>query len=291
MGETEKLEQLRAACARGEVILFVGAGVSMGLGLPPWSALIEHMADELGMDPIAFADKGSYLVLAEYFRLQRGSLEPLRDWMACEWHRSDISVQNSRVHALIVHGGFRIIYTTNYDQWLERAFECHGVPHVPIVSVADLAKVKPGATQIIKFHGDVQSEESIVLDESSYFRRLDFESPLDIKLRADALGRSVLFIGYSLADINIRYLFYRLSRLWQLSVPGVPQPRSYLFSTHPNEVQREVLAQWGIDMLWIERANPSKALIEFLEAIISSPPAGLREVDSDDNETGDVDGQ
>ncbi len=51
-------------------------------------------------------------------------------------------------------------------------------------------------------------DASIVLGESSYFRRLDLESPLDIKLRADLPGRTVMFIGYSLADVNIRYLFY-----------------------------------------------------------------------------------
>jgi len=34
------------------------------------------------------------------------------------------------------------------------------------------------------------------------FDRLYFSSPLDIKLRTDALGRSILFIGYSLSDVN-----------------------------------------------------------------------------------------
>ena len=46
---SEKLEQLREAHSRSKVLLFVGSGVSAGLGLPPWSALIEHMAQELGV--------------------------------------------------------------------------------------------------------------------------------------------------------------------------------------------------------------------------------------------------
>ena len=33
--------------------------------------------------------------------------------------------------------------------------------------------------------------KTIVLDESSYFERLEFETPLDIKLRSDVLGKSV----------------------------------------------------------------------------------------------------
>jgi hypothetical protein len=265
----EKLEQLRAAYQRDEVILFVGAGVSRSLGLPPWSELIEHMARHLGLDAATFHQHGSYLTLAEYFRLQHGSIGPLRSWMDREWHRNDIKVGGSRAHELIVNSRFRIIYTTNYDRWLEAAFDHHGGPYVKIVTVADLARLRPDATQIIKFHGDFENDESIVLDESSYFRRLDFESPLDIKLRADVLGRSVLFIGYSLADINIRYLFYKLSRLWKASVPGIPQPSSYIFSPVRNPVQEAVLAQWGIQMISLERDDPTQALVEFLESVVT----------------------
>ena len=265
----EKMQQLRDAYRRGELVLFVGAGMSLSLGLPPWSALIDHMTRELGLDPAAFKSKISYLTLAEYFRLQHGSIGPLRSWMDREWHRGDISVQASRAHELIATGRFRLIYTTNYDRWLENAFDHFKRPYVKIVSVADLARLDPDATQIIKFHGDFENDNSIVLDESSYFRRLDFESPLDIKLRADILGRSVLFIGYSLADINIRYLFYRLSRLWQVSVPGVAQPVSYIFSPSYNPVQEAVLAQWGIQMISLERQGPSEALVEFLESVVA----------------------
>jgi hypothetical protein len=264
----EKLSQLREAHRRGKVVLFVGAGISMGLGLPPWSALIEHMAHELGVDAQSFGGKGGYLTLAEYFRLRQGSIGPLLAWMDREWHRSGVRVEGSRVHELLAKGRFPIIYTTNYDRWLEAAFEHHKVKYTRVVSVADLARLRPGGTQIIKFHGDLEDDASIVLDESSYFARLDFESPLDIKLRADVLGRSVVFIGYSLADVNIRYLFYKLSRLWKQSVPDVAQPVSYLFSPSANEVQQAVLAQWGIEVIPLARDDPSKALVEFLEALV-----------------------
>jgi hypothetical protein len=82
------------------------------------------------------------------------------------------------------------------------------------------------------------------------------------------LGRTVLFIGYSLADINIRYLFYRLSRLWKSPMPSVPQPRSYILSPRRNPVQETVLAQWGIEMVWLDRADPGAALVELLEAVV-----------------------
>lgn len=88
------------------------------------------------------------------------------------------------------------------------------VPYDKIASVADLVSAAEGRRQIVKFHGDFDDESSIVLDETSYFQRLNYESPLDIKLSNDVLGNSVLFIGYSISDINIRLLFYRLTEMW-----------------------------------------------------------------------------
>jgi hypothetical protein len=90
---------------------------------------------------------------------------------------------------------------------------------------------------------------------------------LDIKLRSDVLGRSVLFIGYSLDDINIRYLFYRLANLWKKSARGAPQPMSYIFSPKPNPVQQAALAQWNIEMISAAVDDPGKALVELLEQL------------------------
>lgn len=260
---------LRTAHECEQLILFVGAGVSQSLGLPPWSEFIDHMARQLGYEPKEYRQYGSALALAEFFRLQHGNIGPLRSWMDRQWHTPDMSVADSRVHELIVRGNFKLIYTTNYDRWLELAFEYYRREFVKVVSVADLARIRRDVTQIVKFHGDFDNDDPIVLDETSYFQRLDFESPLDIKLRADVLGRSVLFIGYSLADINIRYLFYKLSRIWKAAVPGVPQPPSYIFLPVRNPVQQAMLAQWGIGTISPDgEENPSSALASFLEALV-----------------------
>jgi hypothetical protein len=79
-----------------------------------------------------------------------------------------------------------------------------------------------------------------VLTESSYYQRLSFESPLDIKLWADSLARPLLFIGYSLTDINLRYLLYKLDQQWQVSNLARVRPKSYIFLTAPNPVQEVI---------------------------------------------------
>ncbi|HWI41023.1 MAG TPA: SIR2 family protein [Verrucomicrobiae bacterium] len=264
------MENLVRAFRDGNVILFVGGGVSMNLGLPDWHKLIEHLAEELQVDPACFRSSGDYLTLAEYYKAKTGSLAPLMEWMDLTWDRSGTAVESCAIHKLIVELAPPIIYTTNYDRWLERAFQSFGREYVRIVNVQDLTGIHPGATQIVKFHGDYGDAESIVLTETSYFDRLDFESPLDIKLRADSLSRTILFIGYSLSDINIRYLLFRLKRLWDSSRCAGSRPQSYIFLTRENPVQQLVLGNRGIVTLFSESADPGDGLREFLQRLLEA---------------------
>lgn len=259
------MEQLISSYKQGNVILFVGAGVSMNLGLPSWNDLIIKIAQDLNYDPDIYKTFGNFYALAEYYRIKKGNIGSLRSWMDRNWHASNIKIESSNIHKLITAADFPIIYTTNYDRWLEYAFDYYKKPYSKISSVADLTKLKANSTQIVKFHGDFDDDKSIVFDETSYYERLEFETPLDIKLRSDVLGKSVLFIGYGLADVNLRFLFYKLSKLWKLNNNGEAQPRSYIFSPTPNPIQEAILDQWGISMLSSEIDDHGEALKNFLE--------------------------
>lgn len=258
------MEQLLSSFEQGNVILFVGAGVSMNLGLPSWRKLIDKIAEELGYDPDIYQTFGNNEALAEYYKLKKGSIGPLRSWMDRNWHADSIDISASKVHEYIARAKFPIIYTTNYDRWIEKALSNYDIPYTKIVSVSDLTEIANNSTQVIKFHGDFDDDRSIVLGETSYFERLEFETPLDIKLRADVLGKSVLFIGYSLDDINLRFLFYKLAKLWKNSSNGNAQPKSYIFSPRPNPIQETILEQWGINMISSETEDLGHALEEFL---------------------------
>lgn len=174
-------ELLVQAIKEKNVILFVGAGVSANLGLPNWKDLISHMAIKIGYDPEVYNSLGDNLSLAEYYILEKGSIGELRSWMDREWHKSSIEIEKSDIHRLIVELGFPIIYTTNYDRWLEMAFEHYKIDSLAIKNVGDMRYIRDGITQIVKFHGDFADDSSIVLTESSYFDRFNFESPLEVR--------------------------------------------------------------------------------------------------------------
>jgi hypothetical protein len=249
----------------------------MQLGLPSWSGLIDKIGEELGFDADIFRVLGNSLALAEYYQLKKGSIGTLRSVLDVKWHDPKIDIGASIAHKLVATLGFPRIYTTNFDRWIEKSFERWNVPYHKIINVNDIAGSRAGYADIVKFHGDFDQDESLVLTESSYFDRLEFEGPLDILLRADALHRPILFIGYSLADVNIRYLFHKLSKIWGASKISTARRASHIFMSRPNPVEEALFDKWGITPI-VDPKGGTAGLVEFLQAIGAriSTPAKLR---------------
>jgi hypothetical protein len=260
------LEVLISAAAARRLILFVGGGVSQSLGLPDFTALVQHISDELNL-PSRAQSTAEYSVIAEAYQLKHGELGALRSWMDITWHPSHIRIEQSELHNLIVDLDFSIIYTTNYDHWLEAAFKARRRRFHKITSMGDLTNSPDGATEIIKFHGDFEDDESLVLTESSYFQRMIFESPLDIRLRSDSLARPLLFIGYSLHDINTRYLLFRLQELWKNSPNASQRPLSYILMAEEDPAQETVLRSRGVEPIQLEGGDPGAGTVAFLRAL------------------------
>ena len=261
------IEELKEAIRRKDVILFVGAGVSKNLGLPTFSELIDEVANLIGYDPEIFKTLSNYQSLVEFYYLKRKTIGDLRSYMDQKWHNIDeAKLDATSIYKNIVDLNFPIIYTTNYDSWIERAFKHYGKEYCKIVGVKDFIDIKEDVTQIVKFHGDFSDDSSIVLTESSYFERLEFNSPLDIKLRSDMLGKTILYIGYSLEDINMRFLLYKLSKIWE-KYKDI-RPASYIFLTKPNEVEEKILASRGVKPIVSDYDNPGEGLTHFLDELV-----------------------
>jgi hypothetical protein len=262
-----ELKPLVEAAASGRLILFAGGGVSQNLGLPDFKALVAHIAQEMGFKRDHFAT-AEYAVVAEAYFITQAQLGKLRSWMDREWHPPSVRIEDSELHALVVDLEFPTIYTTNYDRWLEKAFEARGKPYHKITNAADLTMAPPGATEIIKFHGDFEDDDSLVLTESSYFQRMQFETPLDIRLRSDSLARPLLFVGYSLHDINTRYLLFRLQELWRNSPHADQRPSSYILMTEREEAQEILLRSRGLLPIRIASNDPGGATTQFLRELL-----------------------
>ena len=255
-------EKLASAVRNKRAILFAGAGVSMSVGLPSWAQLVDHMRRDLGLSDLV--GNWTYQTLAEYYRLQHGSIGPLRSWMDRTWSVAADRVRGSQIHDLIVELDFPIIYTTNYDNNLELAYQLHGKPFVKVANTSDIVNADADLPQIVKFHGDFDDDESLVIAETDYFKRLAFESPLDIKFKSDAFGRTLLFLGYSMSDLNIRLTLFRLWQTWKESGRERDRPASFVFTAKADPVQDAVLENWGISVLHQEAEHPAESMLMFL---------------------------
>jgi hypothetical protein len=265
--------ELAAKLASNQVILFVGAGASKSLGLPTYPELMREIGGLLDFDGELFHGFGDYLTLAEFYHLQRKGLSELQTYLRSKWRRSRAEIMESDVHRAIVGLDCSLIYTTNFDGFLEQAHREMRRRYRTIRSVKDLVDSKPDHVQIVKLHGDLSNPSTLVFTESSYFERLSFEAPLDVKLRADALGKALLFIGYSLSDINIRYLLFRLQKQWESEPKREMRPKSYLFVGRPNPIQEAVLRSRGIEPIIAEDGDPGESLAGFLTSLRSAANA------------------
>ena len=87
---------LRELRRDGRLIPFVGAGLSMPLGLPSWSSLLDIIAGQLGYDPEVYRSNGNPLQFAEYYVAAKGSIGPLRSEMDRLFNPSDDAIRGSR---------------------------------------------------------------------------------------------------------------------------------------------------------------------------------------------------
>lgn len=260
---------LRDLIKEDRLIPFVGAGLSQPLGLPSWDRLIDQIADELGYDPDVYRLSGTRLQLAEYFVAVRGSIDPLIRKLNRLFNPPSHAIRASVSHRLLVELELPVIYTTNYDRVLERAFALHKRPCHTIASIRDIATAPSNVTHLVKFHGSFDVPGSLVLTESDYFDRLDLESALDLKLRSDTLGRSLLFVGYGLGDLNIRYLLYKLNKLRsRLPMDRRRAPTAFLTAFGSNDIQRKLLKQWDVEIIELDPRDKTKSTERFLRSLL-----------------------
>jgi hypothetical protein len=257
-----------------DVILFVGAGVSMGVGAPSWSKLMNFVAKDCKIEPEIFHELGDNYSLAEYHRISHkdSNGKRLRKILNRELHRTEskTKVAESEVHKILTQLPTNVIYTTNYDHYLEWAFKNAGVDIHKITKASDIGKVSSATRQIVKFHGDLCDDSKLVFSETDYFERLSFETALDIKLRSDLLNKSVLFIGYSFSDFNVRLMFHKLNQLYREANSDGPSKNShdsFFFLTSPNIVRETNLNRIGVKTIVSDAANPGEALLAFLREL------------------------
>lgn len=186
--------QLGKRAKRGELVMFLGAGVSAGAGLPTWKSFLESLAqgalsaEELellaGLDPM---DAGSLI------ERKLGSRQELETRT-----RAVLDVQESALqHALVASIPHEAAVTLNYDRLYETA--CR--PVVGSLAILPHDRGRPASRWLLKLHGCIDRGE-LVLAREDYLRFGERRAALAGIVQALLITKHMLFIGFGLTDAN-----------------------------------------------------------------------------------------
>jgi hypothetical protein len=249
-----KSRDLISELRHGEVVLFAGAGISLGThgqqGLPSASELTRMLALEadfcrLGQcwnfnQSLACCNwttgcVGSYSEAAEHYAEQLGRSALLS---FLRRHIEIPGVRPLRTHQAIARLPLAVIVTTNWDCLLDEALSAAGKQVVRVVDNYEVAFANCGDVLLVKMHGSIERPDSIILTERDYqefFERLP--SLVDMLLYFFAT-RTFMFVGYSLADPNFKQMYLQVTRHLRDRYGKLYRRVAYADQWRPSEYQR-----------------------------------------------------
>jgi hypothetical protein len=223
----------------GSAALFVGAGLSRAEGFVDWKGLLAHIAKDLGLE---IDQETDMVAIAQYHhnKYDRSKL----DQLIIDEFTKDIHFGEN--HELIADLPIHTVWTTNYDELLEKAFQKANKRCDVKRTEKNLATTMPGrAVTLYKMHGDVSQPDKAVLTKDDY-ETFELERALfSTMLKGDLVNKTFLFLGYSFSDPNIDYILSRIR-----SLLGKNQRQHYCvmrIPSAPKGLKGKEKAKWEYD--------------------------------------------
>jgi hypothetical protein len=278
------LDQIAGEISRGKCVLFVGAGLSVGAGLPNWEGLLRRLINHPMIDASIRQDLEAYLAQKQFLfvgEVIKGQLNKtdyrnaLRDTF-----KPAAGVVPQENHRLLTQLPFGAVITTNYDRLLETAFTNAGqelemftsVDPVPFTSIANR-----GNRYLLKAHGTAERPDTIILAQSDY-DSIIFANPVyRDHLKSLFRNSTVLFLGFGLSDPELRLLLSQITV--ESNQPTGPHYALVDKKTIASPLEHDLLyRQYGIKVIsYAPATNAHTEVTDFLKALVaragqSQPP-------------------
>ncbi|MBN2684826.1 MAG: SIR2 family protein [Pontiellaceae bacterium] len=257
---------LRQAIDSGTCVLFLGSGIGRhmrdadGKHAPTGWELAEEIAQHFKIESSTELDLARAAQIVElrkgrpeleaFLRTKLGGLTPddMLKWLfSFRW---------------------KAIYTTNYDDSIEKAYDLLSEPQQKPVSINITEDIKPIDPRfdvpIYHLHGKLSGGENphIVITEKDYARFREKRRMLFDALRHDIATSNILYIGYSNRDPNWKLVHEELSA--EFSAAKMPQ--SYRIDPSADIIDVEILEAQNIHTLKLTYEDFYKAGLTDLSA-------------------------
>ena len=271
------IDSIITAQENDNLTIFIGAGFSKfsetaTIKFPSWGDLMIDLKNDLN------TQETDFLKIAQLYYLEFGEYklyQKLREFVPLHAEPSDLHLQ---VFQLLKP---KYVITTNWDNLLEKTVSNNGLFYDVIKTESDLIKSNL-PKKLIKVHGSFDTH-NIVFKEDDYLNYSINNPIFDNFLKHILSTTTVLFLGYSYSDSNLKQIIKWIEKNSEVSPPR------FLLQKENYSSQRKYLENHGIKVLAPVSSSKNyeyKHLYEHFFYAIKNTKGGIT---LDNNEVSDTD--
>lgn len=258
----------------GDLVVFLGAGVSQGAGLPSWTDLLSELAaaraqlksedDQRALKRLGELDRAA--VIKKRLE-QQGDADTVDERLGHAVARllKERGKRHALTHGLLASLPVEEVITTNYDDLFERA-SCAADRACTVLPSGDVAR---GQRWLLKMHGCVTRPETIVLTREDYLKFQENRTALAGIVQALLLTRHMLFVGFSFSDDNFHRIAHAVRQAMAQARGDQDIGKGARFGTTlvvgSNPLAEEL---WGGDLEWLAFDGPIPEQVRLLEIFL-----------------------
>jgi SIR2-like domain len=175
---------------------------------------------------------------ANYYEFLRAQFQP----------SSPVDYWITPAHDELVALELPLLFTTNYDDLIEKAYVHHMRTLVASRTADDFVAHWPTrpSSHLVKIHGSIDNARTVVLTRGDYARARSERKRIYDQLRYDFESTAYLFVGFSLSDPNINILLDDARFQTQGALPP-----SFTVQGRYDPVTDAYYRSLGVNVIWI----------------------------------------